>query len=64
MFTKTNEFICLSIRQSIRQHAIEHFLIKDVHKQKKKCILAYLVSILAYIFVMDIINMHNRPLNV
>ena len=36
MFTKTNEFICLSIRQSIRQHAIEHFLIKDVHKQKKK----------------------------
>ena len=30
----------------------------------KKCILAYLVSILAYIFVMDIINMHNRPLNV
>ena len=35
-----------------------------MYTHKKKCILAYLVSILAYIFVMDIINMHNRPLNV
>ena len=52
MFTKTNEFICLSIRQSIRQHAIEHFLIKDVHKQQKMYIGIFGIHTCLYIYML------------